>query len=59
MYHNVLTEVCLHHLFNALDAELALHFDLSVYLSKAKHDDAVCLIRCAAQSDAPTSGTCL
>ena len=47
------------HLFNALDAELALQRSLSVYLGKAKHDDAFALISCAAQRDAPTNGTCL
>ena len=47
------------HLFNALDAELALQRVLSVYLGKAKHKDAFALVQWAAHSDAPTSGTCL
>ena len=51
--------LALSHLFRALDAELALQRSLSVYRGKAKHEDAVCLIRRAAHSDAPTSGTCL
>lgn len=50
--------VCIH-LFIALDAELALHFWLSVYLSKGKHEDAVHLMLCAALSDAPINGTSL
>ena len=47
------------HLFNALDAELALQRALLVYLGKAKHEDAFAFMRCAAHTDAPTNGTCL
>ena len=47
------------HLFNALDAELALQCVLSVYLGKAKHDDAFASIRLAAQSDAAMISICL
>jgi hypothetical protein len=46
------------HLFKALEAELALHRSLSVYLGKAKHEGAFALMRCAAHSDAPTNGNC-
>ena len=56
---DVIAEVCKSHLFSALEADLALQRLLSLYLGKAKHDDAFALIRCAAHSDAPTSGTCL
>ena len=59
MDEDVLAEVGMKPLFSALDAGLALQRALSVYLGKAKHDDAFALIRCAAHSDAPTSGTCL
>ena len=45
-------------LFSAALAELALHLVSLQYLGKAKAEPAS-LILCAAQSDAPASGTCL
>ena len=46
------------HLFSAALAELALHLASLQYLGKARVEP-VSKILCAAQSDAPTSGTCL
>ena len=46
------------YLFSAALAEFALHLASLQYLGKAKAKPAS-LILCAAQSDAPTSGTCL
>jgi hypothetical protein len=45
------------HLFSAALAELALHLASLQYLGKAKAEPAS-LIRCAAHSEIPTSGTC-
>ena len=52
-------KLALSHLFRALDAELALQRSFSVYLGKAKHEDAFAIMRYAAHSNAPTSDTCL
>ena len=46
------------HLFSAALVEFALHLASLQYLGKAKVGPAS-LILCAAQSAAPTSGTCL
>ena len=37
---DVIAEVCRSHLFSALEVDLALQRLLSLYLGKAKHDDA-------------------
>ena len=46
------------HLFNAALAEFELHLASLQYLGKARVVSASRIL-CAAQSDAPTSGTCL
>ena len=44
MHDNVISEVGMKPLFSALDAESALQRALSVYLGKAKHEDAFALM---------------
>ena len=46
------------HLFSTALAEFALHLASLQYLGKARVEP-VSKILCAAQSDAPTNGTCL